>query len=172
VFPAAAFLLLVAVLIGSAVLAAPPGRTDQPDTAVVISPTAPVATGLATAKPRRTSRPATGEAAPALLQVEASPNGTHVFVNGDVFSMAAFRVELSLEAGGTVTATRSVSMPGGSTAFLTGANPRFQVQFDVPAEVGALWVNAIAYDVAGVVVASLRQPVRSRVVALATSVTR
>ena len=164
--PAATLLLAVVALIGSAILAVAPGPTDQPDTAAVVSPPAPVATVIETANPRRSSRPVTGEAAPALLEVEARRNGRYVFVNGDVFSMAAFRVEIALKAGDTVAATRSINLPGGSTAFLTGANPRFQVQFDVPAQVGALWINAIAYDEGGVVVASLRQPVLSRAVAL------
>jgi hypothetical protein len=170
--PAATLLVAVVALIGSAILAAAPGRTDQPDAALVAPPSEPVATVVETASPRGTSRPATGGAAPALLQVEARPNGRYVFVNGDVFSMAAFRVEISLEAGDTVAATRSVNLPGGSTAFLTGANPRFQVQFDVPAEVGALWITATAYDLGGDIVASLHQPVLSRIVALASSVTR
>ena len=166
--PAVTLLLAVAALIGSAILAAANGRTDRPDAAALVSPPAPAATVIETANPRHTSPPTTGEAPPALLHVEARPNGRYVFVNGDVFSMAAFRVVISLEADDAVTATRSVNLPGGSTAFLTGANPRFQVQFDVPAEGGALWIQAIAYDVGGVVVAWLRQPVPSRVVALAT----
>jgi hypothetical protein len=77
-----------------------------------------------------------------------------------VFSLDAFIVVVSLEDRGRVTATRTVSMPGGSTAFLTGANPRFDVLFDLPADAapGSIWVRANTYDSHGDLVASMREP--------------
>jgi hypothetical protein len=170
--PAATLALAIVALIASAILAQAPRQTDLPGTAAAASPTAALAsapTPARTARPLRTSRPAIDDPGPALLQVEARANGRYVFVNGDVFSMAAFKVVISLEAGDTVTATRTVNLPGGSTAFLTGANPRFQVQFEASAEPGAPWISATAYDAAGEVVAALHQAVLSPTVALATT---
>jgi hypothetical protein len=50
-----------------------------------------------------------------------------------------------------VAATRSVEVPGGSTAFLIGAVPRFDVHFFLPDEVQAdgFVVSATALDAKG-----------------------
>ena len=78
-----------------------------------------------------------------------------------MFSLDAFVVVVSLEEKGVVTATEAVNMPGGSTAFLTDANPRFRARFDMPkrARAGTVWVYANAYGTNGALIVSLRQPV-------------
>jgi hypothetical protein len=109
--------------------------------------------------PRARSRGLTG--VPVLIKLDARPNGRHLFVHGDVFSLDAFIVVVSLEDKGVITATETVNMPGGSTAFLTEANPRFHPRFDMPrrAPAGSVWVYANAYDTHGALIVSLRQPV-------------
>ena len=98
---------------------------------------------------------------PELMRIDMRPNGRHLFVHGDVFSLEAFIVVVSLEDRGVVTDTVTVSMPGGSTAFLTDANPRFHARFDMPdaAPIGSIWVRANAYDTHGDLILSLRQAV-------------
>lgn len=130
----------------------------------VTAVTAPQALAARTELPTRSSRPprpAQPTVTPELIRLDLRPSGRHLFVHGDVFSMDAFIVVVSLEERGVVTETRTVSMPGGSTAFLTDANPRFQARFDMPQEarVGFLWVRANAYDSHGDLILSLREPV-------------
>lgn len=110
------------------------------------------------ARPRASARGRPVE----LLRLDLVRHEPHLFVHGDVFSLDAFIVVVSLEEGGRVTATRTVDMPGGSTAFLTGANPRFDVRFDLPAgaAAGRIWVRANTYDSHGDLVASMREPLR------------
>ena len=98
---------------------------------------------------------------PQLLALDLRAIGNHLFVHGDVFSLEAFVVVVSLEDQGIVTDTQTVNMPGGSTAFLTDANPRFHARFDMPrrAPAGSVWVRANAYDTHGDLILSLRQPV-------------
>ena len=78
--------------------------------------------------------------------------GSHLFIHGDVFSLAVSRVLVKLEdLTGHVADTRSVDVPGGSTAFRLGAVSRFDVHFFLPDEVQAdgFVVSATALDSAG-----------------------
>ncbi len=112
-------------------------------------------------RPSRPSGPAIPTIRPQLMKLDLRPDGRHLFVYGDVFSLEAFIVVVSLEDRGVVTDTVTLSMPGGSTAFLTDANPRFQARFDMPAgaPIGSVWVRANAYDTHGDLMLSLRQAV-------------
>jgi len=127
----------------------------------LVTTTDAVAAG--TTRPAGTPRPRPRGPAgvPELIRLDARPIGRHLFVHGDVFSLDAFTVVVALEDQGVVTATETVRMPGGSTAFLTDANPRFQARFDMPrrAPAGSVWVRANAYDTHGDLILSLRQPV-------------
>jgi hypothetical protein len=98
----------------------------------------------------------------ALIALDLRPAGSHLFVHGDVFSVNVIVVTVSLEdAEGNVSETRSARLPGGSTAFRTGPNPRFDVRFDVPDELmgEGLFVRANAYDFRGRIIGSFRSPV-------------
>jgi hypothetical protein len=160
--PIAAFVLVVAGLIGAGTVLDRLDPTDRSVAPVAQQPGPSAGVALATATPPRTTGPQVARIRPTLLAIDARPFGSHVFVNGDVFSLDAFLVVVSLEAHDTVTATHKVRMPGGSTAFLTEANPRFLVLFDVPDAPGQLWIRANAYDAHGDIVASLREPVLAR----------
>ena len=128
-------------------------------------PDASAAAVIVTDTPRpastRTARAPISAPPDDLIKLDLRPDGRHLFVHGDVFSLEAFIVVVSLEDQGVVAETRTVSMPGGSTAFLTDANPRFQARFDMPDEAssGSLWVRANAYDTHGDLILSLRQEV-------------
>ncbi len=135
-------------------------RAPVPPQAGLSAPASPLV--LEVAPPSRTARPRVPPPAAVteLLQLDLRSDERRVFVHGDVFSLDAFIVVVSLEDRGRVTVTRTVSMPGGSTAFLTGANPRFDVLFDLPADAapGSIWVRANTYDSHGDLVASMREP--------------
>ncbi len=154
--------LVIVALVGAATLDrlggdGPPPAAFEP----LVATSDSVAAG--TRAPARTPRPrSTGPAlVPELIRFDARPDGRHLFVHGDVFSLDAFVVVVALEDRGVITASRTVNMPGGSTAFLTEANPRFMARFDMPrrAPAGSVWVRAAAYDTDGDLVVSLRQPV-------------
>jgi hypothetical protein len=161
VFLAGAALVIV-VLVGAATLDRLGGDRPRP---AAFQPLATASAGIPadTAPPARTSRPRPPglTVVPALIRIDVRPDGRHLFVHGDVFSLEAFIVVVSLEDQGVVTDTQTVNMPGGSTAFLTDANPRFYARFDMPrrAPAGSVWVRASAYDTRGDLVVSLRQPV-------------
>jgi hypothetical protein len=96
-----------------------------------------------------------------VVALDLRPAGSHLFVHGDVFSLAVVRVSVDLEdsRGSHVTATESVQIPGGSTAFRLGAVPRFDVQFSVPDEVmgEGIWIAVTAYGEAGKALGTVRQ---------------
>jgi hypothetical protein len=69
--------------------------------------------------------------ASALIKLEVRPDGGHLFVHGEVFSNRIRVVVVSLrDAGGGAADIRTVTMPGGSTAFRIGSVDRFDVLFD------------------------------------------
>jgi hypothetical protein len=162
--------ILLAVLlavIGGAValgMAGRPSESPAPAPLQGAAAAAPSPLAVKKAPAARTPRPrgSPPSAAVKLLQLDLRPDERHLFVHGDVFSLDAFIVVVSLEDRGTVTASRTVSMPGGSTAFLTGANPRFDVLFDLPPDAapGSIWIRANTYDSHGDLVASVREPMR------------
>jgi hypothetical protein len=157
--PAAVGALVVAAFVGSGLLFRDPPQAQPTDAAR--GPAAPTS-GAVAERPasRASSLPRDAAAGIRLMQIDARPDGQHLWVHGDVFSMAAFRVVVSLEEGAGVTATRTVHLPGGSTAFLTEANPRFLVEFNLGGDAtGPVFVRADAYDTDGHVVVTLRQPV-------------
>ena len=95
-----------------------------------------------------------------VLRVDLRPAGSHLFVHGDVFTLAIVRVTVSLEdEGGTSISRRSVDIPGGSTAFQLGAVPRFDVHFVLPDELmgDGVWVSTTAFNRDGRELASFRQ---------------
>lgn len=160
--------LVIVALVGAAALGRlggdrPPPAAFEPLVTTSDAVAAGTRTPARTRVPARTPGPRpTGPAlVPELIRFDARPDGRHLFVHGDVFSLDAFVVVVALEDRGVITATRTVNMPGGSTAFLTEANPRFMARFDMPrrASAGTVWVRAAAYDTDGDLVVSLRQPV-------------
>jgi hypothetical protein len=99
--------------------------------------------------------------AASVIALDLRPAGSHLFVHGDVFSLAIVRVSVDLEDshGSTVAGAKSVEIPGGSTAFRLGAVPRFDVQFSVPDEVmgEGMWIAVTAYGDAGKALVTVRQ---------------
>ena len=96
-----------------------------------------------------------------VIALDLRPAGSHLFVHGDVFSLAVVRVSVHLEdsQGSLVAPAESVKIPGGSTAFRLGAVPRFDVQFSVPDEVmgEGMWIAVTAYAEAGKALVTVRQ---------------
>jgi hypothetical protein len=124
-------------------------------------PTRGAATASAT-EPHRDSRPPPHGAAPsarpiggrpaALIALDVRPAGSHLFVHGDVYSLDVVRVVVKLaDAAGQVAARQVIDIPGGSTAFLLGAVPRFDAHFFLPDEVrtDGFSVSATAIDAGG-----------------------
>src|SRR5439155_11049253 len=119
-----------------------------------------------TATPNRSKRFTDGpEIAPRqqpteVMALDLRPAGSHLFVHGDVFSLAVVRVSVELEdsQGSSVADAESVKIPGGSTAFRIGAVPRFDVQFSVPDEVmgEGMWIAVTAYGDSGKALATVR----------------
>ena len=121
--------------------------------------------GAATASatdPHRDSRPPAHGSAPsarpsgggpdALIALDVRPAGSHLFVHGDVYSLDIVRVVVRVaDAGGHVAARQAIDIPGGSTAFMLGAVPRFDAHFLLPDEVQAdgFSVSATAIDASG-----------------------
>lgn len=100
-------------------------------------------------------------AEPVLLTLDARATARHLFVHGDVFSLDATLVIVSIaDAAGHVVEERSLDLPGGSTAFRLGANDRFDAQFplDGPIGIDERWLEARAYDRFGETIASVRRP--------------
>ena len=101
-----------------------------------------------------------GDAA-SLMNLVVTPDGSDLFIHGEVFSLDVARVSVRIEdPAGHVAASRSVEIPGGSTAFRIGAVPRFDVLFALPAEIQAdgYVVSATALDSAGRRLTTLMQP--------------
>jgi hypothetical protein len=98
-----------------------------------------------------------------LLDLRATASGDTVLVHGDVFTLDAAVIVVSIaDAADEVLEVRSVDMPGGSTAFRIGANDRFLEAFEIegwPAARAAS-VTADAYDSLGLIIASARTSVR------------
>lgn len=155
--------LVIVALVGAATVDRLGGDGPAPDGFEPLV-TTPAAGAAGTQPPARISRPprySGPTVPPELIRLALRPDGRHLFVHGDVFSLEAFIVVVSLEHQGVVTDTQTVNMPGGSTAFLTDANPRFHARFDMPrrAPAGSVWVRATAFDTDGDLILSLRQPV-------------
>src|SRR5262245_47521474 len=126
-------IVAVAALVAVGVLDRQP---EHGDIAVAPVPAAPSATlPTKTARATRPPRPSnglpgivTGQPGDQIFAFDVRPAGSHLFIHGDVFSLAVSRVRVTLEdAAGHVAARRAVDLPGGSTAFLIGAVPRFDV---------------------------------------------
>jgi hypothetical protein len=124
---------------------------------------APAATvRLPTARPSRQPRASIVPGGPgnSVLLLDVRPAGSHLFVHGDVFSLAVTRVAVTIEdAAGHVAQAKAVDLPGGSTAFRLGAVPRFDVHFFLPDEIQAdgFIVSATALDAGGHDLATLQQ---------------
>ena len=103
--------------------------------------------------------PAAGETS-ALLDLRTRAWGPYVYVQGDVFDIDAKVVVVSIWGpDDVVLQVRTVSMPGGSTAFRLGPNDRFQLAFNVAgiAAQQVAYVQANAYNRIGLPIASARQ---------------
>src|SRR6185437_12960750 len=169
----ARILASVAIVAVGAVIAlgALDGPAESSDVAVAPASQAPSATlGARTAesshpRPRASApaHPGTHDAAlDAVFAFDVRPAGSHLFIHGDVFSLAVTHVRVTLEdAAGHVAERVSVEVPGGSRAFLLGAVPRFDVHFFLPDEVQAdgYVVAATALDAKGHRLATLEQRV-------------
>ena len=131
-----------------------------------LGPVAQPALAMASRAPRRVPglpRPGDDTALPALVRLDLNPNGSHLFVHADVFSLERITVVVSLEQLGRIGPTRTVRMPGGSSALLTSANPQFDVLFELSRNATAdVWIHADAYAANGDRLGSLRQPVSAR----------
>ena len=161
--------VVVVVVGGLIALGALDGQPESSDVAVAPTSQAPAATLRAQAAqssrpPPRASAPAhPGAHDPALDAVfdfDVRPAGSHLFIHGDVFSLAVTHVRVTLEdPAGHVAERVSVEVPGGSRAFLLGAVPRFDVHFLLPDEVQAdgYVIAATALDAKGHRLATLEQ---------------
>jgi len=133
--------------------AAPPRAAAAADaTAAADAPVTPVPSAQAFPSSRPPSRGSIQGPAASVIDLAIRPAGSHLFIHGDVFSLDVARVTVRLEdSAGNVTATTSVDIPGGSTAFRIGAVPRFDVHFLLADEVQAdgFMVSATALDSAG-----------------------
>ena len=138
------------------------GAPASPSSAVAAASKGPAATLVpqATRSSRPPPRPSLqvpgpfdGRAGAAqLIDLDIRPAGSHLFIHGDVFSLDVARVTVRIEdSAGHVAATRSVDIPGGSTAFRIGSVPRFDVHFALADEIQAdgYVVSATALDSAG-----------------------
>jgi hypothetical protein len=137
------------VLVG--LLERPPGPGAASSLSVPASPRTAVS-GTAVPAPG-TFRPARPSPGPAeLIRLDGRPDGRHLFVHGEVFSLRVEPVIVSIrDPDGRTLEIRTLDMPGGSTAFRIGSVNRFEVRFDRPdPEVTRLVaVQASGYDAAG-----------------------
>ena len=146
----------------------------QPDAGnVAVAPTLAAPAATLQAETARSSRPpprgsiaspgtVRGSPIGSVLDFDVRPAGSHLFIHGDVYSLDVTRVRVRIkDAAGHVAATTSVDIPGGSTAFLIGAVPRFDVHFFLPDEVQAdgYVVSATALDSKGHRIVTLEQRV-------------
>jgi hypothetical protein len=155
--------LAIAALIAVGALNREPASEE-----VAVAPPAPAVTaGAQTVRPSRPPRPSVAEPGPsgdpalgAVFDLDVRPAGSHLFVHGDVFSLAVTRVRVTVaDAAGHVAERTSVAVPGGSRSFLLGAVPRFDVHFILPDEIQAdgFVVSAVALDAKGRRVARLEE---------------
>ena len=89
-------------------------------------------------------------AGPLLLNI--TPVGSHLWVHGDVRSIAVALVLVTVEdPAGNIAATASVRIPGGSPAQRLDPTPAFNVHFFIPDEIQAdgFIVSATASSAAG-----------------------
>lgn len=154
---------LVVVAVGGLIAIGALDRQAPPESAAVAAST-DGPTGTLRAQTARPSRPppsasiqlpgpSGGRPGPSqVIDLDVRPAGSHLFIHGDVFSLDVVRVTVRLEdSAGNIAATRSVDIPGGSTAFRIGAVPRFDVHFVLADEIQAdgFVVSATALDSAG-----------------------
>jgi hypothetical protein len=156
-----AFLVIVAVgaLITIGALdrgAAAPGTATVADGTNRAAASVPPAPHATQPRPRASAQvPGTVDApgdGARFVDLDVRPAGGDLFIHGDVLSLDVARVTVTLEdSAGNVAATRSVDIPGGSTAFRIGSVPRFDVHFTLADEVQAhgFMVSATAIDSAG-----------------------
>jgi hypothetical protein len=98
--------------------------------------------------------------APQVLALRTRAWGSYVYVQGEVFDLDTEVVVVSIwSPDDAVLQVRTVSMPGGSTAFRIGPNDRFQLAFEVTglAAREVAYVHANAYNRIGMPIASARQ---------------
>ena len=152
-------------IIGIGALDRPPGPAPEiavvasvgssaTDAAVVVRASRPSPGATRASGPVPRARPA----GPLLLNV--TPVGSHLWVHGDVHSLAVARVLVSVEdPAGNVAATASVRVPGGSPAQRLDPTPAFNVHFSIPDEIQAdgFIVSATALDAGGHDLATLQQ---------------
>jgi hypothetical protein len=166
---AAIAVVFVGALVAIGVLDRQP---EAADVAVVPASEAPAPAATPQVEATRSSRPPPrgsigvpgGKGSPSgqIIVFDVRPAGSHLFIHGDVFSLDVTRVRVRIEdAAGHVAATRAVDIPGGSTAFLIGAVPRFDVHFFLPDELQAdgFVVSATALDAKGHRIVTLEQRV-------------
>ena len=97
---------------------------------------------------------------PRSLAIQTRAWGPYVYVQGDVFSGDTELVVVSIwNVDEQVIQVRAISMPGGSTAFRTGGNDRFQLAFEVAGTAAreVAYVVANAYNRVGLPIGSARQ---------------
>ena len=143
-------LLALAGLIGIGAL----DRAAAPDFAsIAIASQGPIPTRSSPAASIPASVPFRKLVGPAqYFELDIRPAGSDLFIHGDVFSIAVSRVTVRLQdSAGNVAATRSVDVPGGSTAFRIGAVPRFDVHFVYRgvSDAGRFVISVTAFDAGG-----------------------
>jgi hypothetical protein len=137
-------------LVGPSIGAAPASTTDPHRDS-----RPPPHGGLPTGAPH-------GAAHLSLMDLDLRPAGSHLFVHGDLYSLDIVRVVVKLEdSAGQVAARQIVDIPGGSTAFMLGAVPRFDAHFFLPDEVQAdgYSISATALDAKGHRLVTVARPV-------------
>lgn len=137
------------VLIGGLQQSVPPdGRPSAAALATMTAPSAEPSAAAPTIDPRAVEpSSASGD----VLRLDATPGGRHLFVHGEVFSLRVSVVIVSIrESEGQTLETRTLVMPGGSTAFRIGSVNRFEVRFDLPdpQRSPSVIVQASGYDAA------------------------
>ena len=144
----AAFATAIAGLVVIGMLL-PPGATPEPSE--IARASAAMGGRMSTAATERPTRGA-GVGPAEVIRLDARPDGRHLFVHGEVFSLRVFVVIVSVrDMDGRTLDIRTLDMPGGSTAFRIGSVNRFDVRFDRPDPDGTrlVIVQARGYDAAG-----------------------
>jgi hypothetical protein len=153
---------VVVVAIGGLIAVGAFDRGAAPPQAASIADATAAANPTATARPTAQAFRSSEAPAAQLMDLAIRPAGPDLFVHGDVFSLDVARVTVRLEdSSGDAAQTKSVDIPGGSTAFRIGAVPRFDVHFLLATEVQAdgFIVSATALDAAGRSLTTLLQQI-------------
>lgn len=154
--------LLVIAGVGVLVAIAALDRGGVPPQAAAVADATAAANAPATARPTAQAFRSSKAPVAQVIDLAIRPDGSDLFIHGGVFSLDVARVTVRLDdPSGNVAATKSVDIPGGSTAFRIGAVPRFDVHFLLATGVQAdtFMISAVAIDSTGRRLMTLLQPI-------------